>query len=117
MLLALLFDLLKGYLLSLLSSRSLSPEALAALKQVELAIQGKKVWRVVTTIPLGVYILLSQDHPVGLIAQWHDSWQYLLHFLEWVFLSYQCMKTITTHLELVAHVIFKARQRCIQSSG
>ncbi|NXB12878.1 POK19 protein, partial [Cnemophilus loriae] len=104
-LLAPLFDLLKGdpYLLS---PRSLSPEALEALKQVELAIQGRKAWRVVTTIPLSVYILLSQDHPVGLIAQWHD-----------IFLLYQRKKMVTTHLELIAHVICKARQWCVQLSG
>lgn len=116
MLLAPLFDLLRGDP-CLLSPRSLSPEALEALKQVELAIQGRKAWRVVTTIPLNVYILLSKDHPVGLIAQWHDSWQDPLHFLEWIFLLYQHKKTVTTHLELIAHVICKARQWCVQLLG
>lgn len=54
MLLAPLFDLLRGDP-CLLSPRSLSPEALETLKQVELAIQGRKAWRVVTTIPLNIY--------------------------------------------------------------
>ncbi|NWW62798.1 POK6 protein, partial [Ifrita kowaldi] len=80
---ALLFDLLKGD--SYLSPRSLSPEVLEELKQVELAIQKKKTWRVFTTFQWGFFVsivfLLSQDHPVGLIAQWHDSWLDPLHFL------------------------------------
>ncbi|NWI49707.1 POK18 protein, partial [Calyptomena viridis] len=116
-LLAPLFDLLKGDS-DLLSHQTLVEEAQKVLRQIELAITERKAWRVVvTTIPLSLYVLLSNNHPLGLIAQWCEAWDDPLHFLEWVFLSYQQKKTVSMQIECIAKVVCKARQRCIQLLG
>ncbi|NXE43826.1 POK11 protein, partial [Ptilorrhoa leucosticta] len=107
-----LFDILKGDP-DLTSPRKLTPEAEQALEEVQQAVSNRQVYQVDLTIDVVVFIVTSDLHPTGIIGQWNDQWPDPLHILEWVFLPHQPKKTPTL-LELIAQMIIKCRQRCLQ---
>ncbi|XP_014117965.1 PREDICTED: endogenous retrovirus group K member 11 Pol protein-like [Pseudopodoces humilis] len=108
-----LFSLLKGDP-DLNSPRELTPEAQQALEDVQQAVSARQVYRVDPSIDITVFITCPEFHPTGIIGQWSEQWSDPLHILEWIFLPHQPKKTAPTLFELVAQLIFKCRQRCLQ---
>ncbi|RMC08192.1 hypothetical protein DUI87_14432 [Hirundo rustica rustica] len=77
----------------------------------------KQVYRTEPSIDVTVFITTPDLHPTGIISQWNDDWTDPLHILEWVFLPHQPHKTATALFELIARLIIKCRQRCLQLMG
>ncbi|RMC22135.1 hypothetical protein DUI87_03008 [Hirundo rustica rustica] len=77
----------------------------------------KLVYRIEPSIDVTVFITTPDLHPTGIIGQWNDDWIDPLHILEWVFLPHQPHKTATALFELIACLIIKCRQRCLQLMG
>ncbi|RMC20470.1 hypothetical protein DUI87_01320 [Hirundo rustica rustica] len=77
----------------------------------------KLVYRIEPSIDVTVFITTPDLHPTGIIGQWNDDWTDPLHVLEWVFLPHQPHKTATALFELIARLIIKCRQRCLQLMG
>ncbi|XP_058719390.1 uncharacterized protein LOC131592124 [Poecile atricapillus] len=108
-----LFNLLKGDP-DLNSPRELTPEAQQALEDVQQAVSARQVYRVDPSIYITVFITCPESHPTGIIGQWSEQWSDPLHILEWIFLPHQPKKTAPTVFELVAQLIIKCCQRCLQ---
>ncbi|RMC21355.1 hypothetical protein DUI87_02217 [Hirundo rustica rustica] len=111
-----LFELLKGDT-DLKSPRELTPEARKVLEEVQQAVSACQVYRIEPSIDVTVFITTPDLHPTGIISQWNDDWTDPLHILEWVFLPHQPHKTATALFELIARLIIKCRQRCLQLMG
>ncbi|RMC19941.1 hypothetical protein DUI87_03508 [Hirundo rustica rustica] len=111
-----LFELLKGDT-DLKSPRELTPEARKVLEEVQQAVSAHQVYRIEPSIDVTVFITTPDLHPTGIIGQWNDDWTDPLHILEWVFLPHQAHKTATALFELIARLIIKCRQRCLQLMG
>ncbi|RMC21327.1 hypothetical protein DUI87_02188 [Hirundo rustica rustica] len=111
-----LFELLKGDT-DLKSPRELTPEARKVLEEVQQAVSACQVYRIEPSIDVTVFITTPDLHPTGIIGQWNDDWTDPLHVLEWVFLPHQPHKTVTALFELIACLIIKCRQRCLQLMG
>ncbi|RMC20113.1 hypothetical protein DUI87_00959 [Hirundo rustica rustica] len=111
-----LFELLKGDT-DLKSPRELTPEARKVLEEVQQAVSACQVYRIEPSIDVTVFITTPDLHPTGIIGQWNDDWTDPLHVLEWVFLPHQPHKTATALFELIARLIIKCRQRCLQLMG
>ncbi|RMB97257.1 hypothetical protein DUI87_26226 [Hirundo rustica rustica] len=111
-----LFELLKGDT-DLKSPRELTPEARKVLEEVQQAVSACQVYRIEPSIDVTVFITTPDLHPTGIIGQWNDDWTDPLHVLEWVFLPHQPHKTATVLFELIARLIIKCRQRCLQLMG
>ncbi|RMC11090.1 hypothetical protein DUI87_12002 [Hirundo rustica rustica] len=111
-----LFELLKGDT-DLKSPRELTPEARKVLEEVQQAVLACQVYRIEPSIDITVFIATPDLHPTGIIGQWNDDWTDPLHVLEWVFLPHQPHKTATALFELIARLIIKCRQRCLQLMG
>ncbi|RMC20951.1 hypothetical protein DUI87_01805 [Hirundo rustica rustica] len=77
----------------------------------------KLVYRIEPSIDVTVFITTPDLHPTGIISQWNDDWTDPLHVLEWVFLPHQPHKTATALFELIARLIIKCWQRCLQLMG
>ncbi|RMC03330.1 hypothetical protein DUI87_20526 [Hirundo rustica rustica] len=80
-----------------------------------LAVWG--VYRIEPSTDVTVFITTPDLHPTGIIGQWNDDWTDPLHILEWVFLPHQPHKMATALFELIARLIIKCRQRCLQLMG
>ncbi|RMC16029.1 hypothetical protein DUI87_08236 [Hirundo rustica rustica] len=111
-----LFELLKGDT-DLKSPRELTPEARKVLQEVQQAVSACQVYRIEPSVDVTVFITTPDLHPTGIIGQWNDDWTDPLHVLEWVFLPHQPYKTATALIELIARLIIKCRQRCLQLMG
>ncbi|RMC19923.1 hypothetical protein DUI87_03490 [Hirundo rustica rustica] len=111
-----LFDLLKGDS-DLKSPRTLTPEACQVLEEVQQAVSAHQVYHIDPSVDVTVLITTPDLHPTGIIGQWNDKWYNSLHILEWVFLPHQPQKTETALFELIARLIIKCRQRCLQLMG
>ncbi|RMC21220.1 hypothetical protein DUI87_02078 [Hirundo rustica rustica] len=111
-----LFELFKGDT-DLKSPHELTPEARKVLEEVQQAVSARQVYRIEPSIDVTVLITTPDLHPTGIIGQWNDDWTDPLHILEWVFLPHQPHKTATALFELIAHLIIKCRQRCLQLMG
>ncbi|RMC20332.1 hypothetical protein DUI87_01181 [Hirundo rustica rustica] len=111
-----LFELLKGDT-DLKSPHELTPEARKVLEEVQQAVSACQVYRIELSIDVTVFITTPDLHPTGIIGQWNDDWTDPLHILEWVFLPHQPHKTATALFELIARLIIKCRQRCLQLMG
>ncbi|RMC21859.1 hypothetical protein DUI87_02730 [Hirundo rustica rustica] len=111
-----LFELLKGDT-DLKSPRELTPEARKVLEEVQQAVSACQVYRIEPSIDVTVFITTPDLHPTGIIGQWNDDWTDPLHILEWVFLPHRSHKTATALFELIARLIIKCRQRCLQLMG
>ncbi|RMC20068.1 hypothetical protein DUI87_00914 [Hirundo rustica rustica] len=111
-----LFELLKGDT-DLKSPRELTPEARKVLEEVQQAVSACPVYRIEPSIDVTVFITTPDLHPTGIIGQWNDDWTDPLHVLEWVFLPHQPHKTATALFELIARLIIKCRQHCLQLMG
>ncbi|RMC21102.1 hypothetical protein DUI87_01959 [Hirundo rustica rustica] len=111
-----LFELFKGDT-DLKSPRELTPEARKVLEEVQQAVSACQVYRIEPSIDVTVFITTPDLHPTGIIGQWNDDWTDPLHVLEWVFLPHQPHKTATALFELIARLIIKCRQRCLQLMG
>ncbi|RMC08066.1 hypothetical protein DUI87_15540 [Hirundo rustica rustica] len=111
-----LFDLLKGDS-DLKLPHTLTPEACQVLKEVQRAVPACQVYCIDPSIDVAVFITTPDLHPTGFIGQWSDKWSSSLHVLEWVFLPHQPQKTATALFELIAHLIIKCRQWCLQLMG
>ncbi|RMC09749.1 hypothetical protein DUI87_13536 [Hirundo rustica rustica] len=77
----------------------------------------KLVYRIEPSIDVTVFITTPDLHPTDIIGQWNDDWTDPLHVLESVFLPHQPHKTATALFELIARLIIKRRQRCLQLMG
>ncbi|NXA95697.1 POK11 protein, partial [Melanocharis versteri] len=108
-----LFNILKGDS-ELTSLRKLTPEAERVLEEVQQAISNHQVYRVDLTTDIVVFLVTPDLHPTGIIGQWNDQWPDPLYILEWVFLPHQPKKTAPMLFELIAQLIIKCRQRCLQ---
>ncbi|RMC16299.1 hypothetical protein DUI87_08515 [Hirundo rustica rustica] len=108
-----LFQLLKGDT-DLKSPRELTPEAQKVLEEVQQAVSACQVYRIEPSIDVTVFITTPDLHPTGIIGQWNDDWTDPLHILEWVLVPHQLHKTATALFELIARLIIKCRQRCLQ---
>ncbi|NXF28090.1 POK18 protein, partial [Rhodinocichla rosea] len=113
--LAPLLNLLKGER-ELASPRELTPEAKTALQKVQKALAKRQAHRYKPELPFKFIVLGKLPHIHGLIFQC-DEWSDSLHVLEWVFLPHQPQKTATALFELIARMIIKCRQRCLQLMG
>ncbi|RMC21771.1 hypothetical protein DUI87_02640 [Hirundo rustica rustica] len=111
-----LFELLKGDT-DLKSPREMTPEARKVLEEVQQAVSACQVYCIEPSIDVTVFITTPDLHPTGIIGQWNDDWTDPLHVLEWVFLPHQLHKTATALFELIACLIIKCRQRCLQLMG
>ncbi|RMC15823.1 hypothetical protein DUI87_08027 [Hirundo rustica rustica] len=111
-----LFELLKGDT-DLKSPRELTPEARKVLEEVQQAVSACQVYRIEPSTDVTVFITTPDLHPTGIIGQSNDDWTDSLHVLEWVFLPHQPHKTATALFELIARLIIKCRQRCLQLMG
>ncbi|RMC21197.1 hypothetical protein DUI87_02055 [Hirundo rustica rustica] len=111
-----LFELLKEDT-DLKSPRELTPEARKVLEEVQQAVSARQVYHIEPSIDVTVFITTPDLHPTGIIGQWNDDWTDPLHILEWVFLPHQPHKTVTALFELIARLIIKCRQRCLQLMG
>ncbi|RMB89051.1 hypothetical protein DUI87_34509 [Hirundo rustica rustica] len=111
-----LFELLKGDT-DLKSPRELTPEARKVLEEVQQAVSACQVYRIEPSIDVTVFITTPDLHPTGIIGQWNDDWTDPLHVLEWVFLPHQPHKMATAPFELIARLIIKCRQCCLQLMG
>uniref|UniRef100_A0A8C3QNE1 Uncharacterized protein n=1 Tax=Cyanoderma ruficeps TaxID=181631 RepID=A0A8C3QNE1_9PASS len=111
-----LFDLLKGDT-DLKSPRTLTQEARQVLDEIQRAVSARQVHRIDPSIDVTVFITTPDLHPTAIIGQWSDKWSDPLHVLEWVFLPHQPQKTATALYELIARLIVKCRQRCLQLMG
>lgn len=98
--LAPLFDLLRGDT-ALNFPRMFSKEAQEALDKVLWAIELCQAHWLNPNLPL-LFAVLVYFHLYGLIFQWDLKIQDPLLILEWVFLSYQQSKTITTCPEIIS---------------
>ncbi|RMC05533.1 hypothetical protein DUI87_18729 [Hirundo rustica rustica] len=95
----------------------LQPQLLNALHSHGLQVAPEKVYRIEPSIDVTVFITTPDLHPTGIIGQWNDDWTDPLHVLEWVFLPHQPHKTATALFELIARLIIKCRQHCLQLMG
>lgn len=111
--LAALFHLLKGDP-DLTSPRKLTPEAKATLEIVEQALTNRQVYRVCLETCITVFIFTVEFHPTAITGQWDTQWSDPLHALEWIFLPHQPKKATPTIFELIAQLIMKCCQRCLQ---
>ncbi|RMC22121.1 hypothetical protein DUI87_02994 [Hirundo rustica rustica] len=111
-----LFELLKGDT-DLKSPRELTPEARKVLEEVQQAVSACQVYRIEPSIDVTVFITTPDLHPTGIIGQWNDDWTDPLHVLEWVFLPHQPHKMATALFELIARLIIKCWQHCLQLMG
>ncbi|RMC22196.1 hypothetical protein DUI87_03070 [Hirundo rustica rustica] len=99
------------------SPRTLTPEARQVLEEVQRAVSASRVYSIDPSIDVTVFITTLDLHPTGIIVQWSDKWSDSLHVLEWVFLPHQPQKTATALFELIAHLIIKYQQQCLQLMG
>ncbi|KAK4811180.1 hypothetical protein QYF61_019811 [Mycteria americana] len=111
-----LFDLLRGDP-ALDSKRILTPEAKEALAHIKQAIQSRQAHRVHDGYGLQLYIINTITQPLALLGQWVATNNDPLLLIEWVFLPYQPVKTITTRMEMFAMLIRKGRKRAVQLRG
>ncbi|NWZ74466.1 POK19 protein, partial [Acrocephalus arundinaceus] len=102
-----LFNLLKGGE-ELSSPRELTPEAQKALEKVQVKMSTRQADRCAPDLPFNFIILGNLLHLHGVIFQWDK---------EWVFLSHQRSKRMTTPQELAADLIRKARTRIRDLAG
>ncbi|RMC20615.1 hypothetical protein DUI87_01467 [Hirundo rustica rustica] len=96
---------------------TLTPEARQVLEEVQQAVSALQVYRIDPSIDVTVFITTPDLHPTGIIGQWNDKWSNYLHVLEWVFVPHQPQKTATALFELIARLIIKCQQRCLQLMG
>lgn len=111
--LSLLFNILKGDP-HLNSPQKLTPEAQGVLEEVQQVISARQVYQADPSIDITVFITNPDSHPTGIISQRNEKWYDPLHILEWVSLPHQPKKTAPTLFELIAHLIIKCCQLCLQ---
>ncbi|NWZ74331.1 POK10 protein, partial [Acrocephalus arundinaceus] len=106
-----LFNLLKGGE-ELSSPRT---EAQKALEKVQVRLSTRQANRCAPDLPFQFIILGNLPHLHGVIFQWDKEDPLLI--IEWVFLSHQWSKKMTTPQELAADLIRKARTRLRELAG
>ncbi|NWU28288.1 POK11 protein, partial [Dyaphorophyia castanea] len=106
-----LFNILKG---TPVGARPPLPLGEGALEKVQQTVSASQVHRVDLSIGITVFITTSDFHSTGIIGQCSKQWSNPLHILEWVFLPHQPKKTAPTLFELIACLIIKCRQHCLQ---
>ncbi|NWZ74257.1 POK11 protein, partial [Acrocephalus arundinaceus] len=115
-----LFNLLKGGE-ELSSLRELTPQAQKALEKVQVKMSTRQADRCAPDLPFNFIILGNLPHLHSVIFQWDKEVSKLhrkdrggkdpLLIIEWVFLSHQRSKRMTTPQELAPDLIRKARTR------
>ncbi|NXE02441.1 POK11 protein, partial [Chaetorhynchus papuensis] len=108
--LAPLFNLLRGND-ELTSPRTLTPEAKQSIHKVQEALSERQAHRYSPALPFRLIVLRKVPYLHGLIFQWDEVQKDPLLIIEWVFLSHQPSKSITTPQENMAKVIIRARSR------
>ncbi|NXM46204.1 POK8 protein, partial [Gymnorhina tibicen] len=114
--LAPLFNLLRGSD-GLDSPRTLTPEARRSIEKVQHALENRQAHRCLPHLPFQLIILGAVPHLHAMIFQWDEVQRDPLLIIEWVFLSYQPSKSITTPQELMAQLIMRARARLRTLAG
>lgn len=64
-----------------------------------------------------MFVVIVDLYPMGIIGQWNTQWSDPLHILECVFLPDHSKKTAPSIFELIAQLIIKCQQRCLQSNA
>ncbi|KAF4796247.1 hypothetical protein TURU_086012 [Turdus rufiventris] len=103
-----LFNLLRGNE-GLDSPRTITPEAREAITKVQEALSSRQAHGYEPSLPFQFSILGKAPHFHGLIFQQDSQLTDPLLILEWVFMSNQPTKTISTFQEIMAHPIRKVR--------
>uniref|UniRef100_A0A8C0VR97 RNA-directed DNA polymerase n=1 Tax=Cyanistes caeruleus TaxID=156563 RepID=A0A8C0VR97_CYACU len=111
-----LFALLEG-VSDLKSPRILMPEARQVLEEAQRTVSACQFYRIDPSIDVAVFIVTPDLHSAGIIGQWNDEWSDPLHVLEWIFLPHQLQKTVTALFDLIARLIIKCWQQCLQLMG
>ncbi|NXB65931.1 POK18 protein, partial [Struthidea cinerea] len=106
--LAPLFNLLRGND-DLTSPRTLTEEAKDSIRKVQDALSSRQAHRYCPSLPFNLIILGQMPHLYGLMDH--------LLIIEWVFLSHQPSKSITTPQESMAKLVIKARSRLCTLAG
>ncbi|KAJ7426276.1 endogenous retrovirus group K member 18 Pol protein-like protein [Willisornis vidua] len=107
--LAPLFRLLKGDL-DLSSPRVLTPEARDVLDKINQRVSSCQARRMRPGFPLALVVFRGQRQPYAVVGQ-VDITNKDFVLWEWIFLSFQFQKTITTLPEMLAKVCHKGRMR------
>ncbi|XP_032531491.1 uncharacterized protein LOC116780497 [Chiroxiphia lanceolata] len=108
-------DLLKGDL-DLTSPRQLTPEASAALRIMEQKLNSQQGHRRLQNEPVTLVIIKGPRQPYGLIGQLYQN-NTAFCLWEWVFLSHQFSKTVTTLPEMISKLCYKGCVRCWELTG
>lgn len=108
--LAPLFNLLRSKD-ELNSPRTLTPEAWGSICKVQKALSSKQAHRYDPTLPFKYILLGAMPYLYGLIFQWDEMQRDPSLIIEWVFLSHQPSKSITTPQEHMAKLIIKVGSR------
>ncbi|KFO64068.1 hypothetical protein N302_10617, partial [Corvus brachyrhynchos] len=111
-----LFNLLRGSG-DLDSPCALTPEARDTITKVQEALSSRQAHCIKPSLPLQLAVLGKAPRFHRLIVQWDPKLRDPLLILEWVFISHQPTKTITTFQEVMAHLIKKARTRLCSPAG
>ena len=106
-----LFNTLKGDP-DLNSPRSLSNQARQELNLINQHLSYRKLTRVNINrqLPVRLFCFPTLGMPTGLIGQLSPN----LEMIEWLFLSHQPQRTITTYITVLCQLIIKGRDRVIQ---
>ncbi|KFO54201.1 hypothetical protein N302_13739, partial [Corvus brachyrhynchos] len=114
--LAPLFNLLCGNE-DLKSLRQLTEEARNSLIKVQEALSSRQAHCYAPGLPFQFIVLGKMPYRHGLVFQWDKVQRDPLLIIEWVFLSHQPSKSITTPQELMAQLVIKARSRLRTFAG
>lgn len=92
------------------------PESACASTDLGVFLKMPLARKVAAPLPLDQTTTITNpdSHPTGIIGQWSKQWSDPLHILEWVFLSLQAKKAAPMLFELIAHLIIKCCQWCLQ---
>lgn len=111
-----LFTLLRGDS-ALHSPRHQMPEEKNALNKVSQALCTCQAHQMDPQLLFLLWILGKGFQPYALIFQWNPKLPDPLLILEWVFVSHQLDKTITTQPEMMVQLIMRARSHLISLAG
>lgn len=111
-----LFDILRGDP-SLTSPRVLTETVKQDLHRVANAISERQASRCVPGHPYQLILFNPSGQPYALLFQWDETLSDPLVIIEWIFLSHQMHKTVTTHPETFAKLIMKGRHCLLLLAG
>lgn len=106
--------------------RSLGPEQFMALQVISEKIVTAHADQINPDYPVQLMIVnsestnvstITREHPCAILMQWILEKKNPLRILEWIFLPIMPFKTVSTRLEIFAHLIMKGRARIVEILG